>query len=167
MRRMIMTFGIRRFELNGGRFGESSACGRSWRRKRIGCDGRLLTWTNWCAYRNERHLVTSIQAGGYNTDIIQSLVEASQLAEKLDYLILKVVWSTFKDSWKAPCLEIVANGSDGDPREMKFMLKHTGIKMKFSDFPKNFRRVSLLQEMHWISVQHSKSWISTFKMSLI
>jgi hypothetical protein len=32
---------------------------------------------------------------------------------------------------------MIANGSDGDRREMKFMLEHTGLGRKISSFPKN------------------------------
>ena len=42
-------------------------------------------------------------------------------------------------------LEVVANGSDGDIREMKFMLEHSGIVMTMSDYNKNSEEYRFLK----------------------
>jgi hypothetical protein len=37
-------------------------------------------------------------------------------------------------------IEVIANGSDGDSREMKFMLEQTFLGRPISSFPKKLRR---------------------------
>jgi hypothetical protein len=37
-------------------------------------------------------------------------------------------------------IEVIANGSDGDSRKMKFMLEHTGLERPISSFLNKLRR---------------------------
>jgi hypothetical protein len=66
---------------------------------------------------------------------------------KMTSLDVKNRHTYVKKCLKKAGIDVIANGSDGDSREMKFMLEHTGIGMKISDFPKNSERVSFFEIM--------------------
>ncbi len=64
---------------------------------------------------------------------------------KMTSLDVKNRHTYVKECLKKAEIDVIANGSDGDSREIKFMLEHTGIGMKISDFPKNSEEWVLLK----------------------
>lgn len=53
---------------------------------------------------------------------------------KMTSLDVKNRHTYVKESLKELGIDVIANGSDGDNREIKFMLEHTGLGVTISDF---------------------------------